>query len=350
MAFPKFNAGLPKFDTSEYDEFENPFPEAPPKRSGLSAAEATDPYAVYQKQALEANAARWKAKEDALRAARVNAPGKMERIAEALLAFGAPTGGNNWSALSNAAKALSVSGAGVKEAERERANQLTQLRAQQEDAAAAIREKYGFAGAEAKQAVNLKRLDTPKVGFDPITGVMKFLEGVDVGKEVTPGGQPTTQAPSASPEVVTSGGYSFLKDRKGGYQALPRPPKEPATPEEIAAAIEARATAGVVGKEAGKALVALPGAKTQVARSLNLIDSLLNHKGLSAVVGAPNPFKGGFGFAQLPGSDAASFASQLKQLEGQAFLEAFTEGEPVFAVPVPAPAAVVAIGALQKGL
>jgi hypothetical protein len=128
------------------------------------------------------------------------------------------------------------------------------------------------------------------------------------------------------PTTITSAGGRSVEgwtDPAGKFTQFSKEPKEAPTPEEIAAAIEARATAGVVGKEAGKALVALPGAKTQVARSLNLVDSLLNHKGLSAVVGAPNPFKGGFGFAQLPGSDAESFATQLKQLEGQAFLEAF---------------------------
>ena len=148
------------FNTSKYDDYENPAPII--KVGGLSAQDATDPYAVYQKQALEANDAKWKAKTEALKAARMDTPGKMERIADALLAFGAPTHGNNWAALSNASKALSLSGKEVEDAQRERTNQLAQLRAQQEDAAAAIREKYGFAGAQAQQAMNLKRLDTSK--------------------------------------------------------------------------------------------------------------------------------------------------------------------------------------------
>lgn len=127
---------------------------------GLSAVEATDPYAVQQKMALEANASRWKAKEDALRAARMDTPDKMDRITQALLAFSAPTRGNNWAALGNAAKSLSATGRDVADTERERANQLAQLRAQQEDAAASIREKYGFAGAQAQQAMALQSAKT----------------------------------------------------------------------------------------------------------------------------------------------------------------------------------------------
>ena len=145
------------FDTSEYDDYENPAPVI--KVGGLSAQDATDPYAIYQRQALEANDAKWKAKTEALQAARLEAPDKMERITQALLAFGAPTHGNNWAALSNATKALSMSGAEANQAQRERTNQLAQLRAQQEDAAAAIREKYGFAGAEGRQALAVKAAD-----------------------------------------------------------------------------------------------------------------------------------------------------------------------------------------------
>lgn len=309
------------FDTSEYDDYENPAPLI--KVGGLSAQDATDPYAVYQKQALEANAAKWKAKTEALQAARLEAPDKMERITQALLAFGAPTHGNNWAALSNATKALAMSGNEANAAQRERTNQLAQLRAQQEDAAAAIREKYGFAGAQARQAVNLKRMETPKVGFDPITGKMKYLEGVNVGKEVEPGGQPTTKAPSALPEVVTSGGYSFLKDTKGGFQNLPKATREPPTAAEAAQAAEDLGRARVVGEAAGVAQSALAGARTNVNSTLALIDSLENHKGLSAVVGLPNPMKGGFGFAQTPGSDAADFKTQLDNLTGKMFISAF---------------------------
>ena len=320
MAFPKFN-------TSKYDNFENPAPEAPPRRSGLSAIEAVDPYAVQEKSALASSAALWDAKKEALRSARLETPDKMERITQALLAFGAPTHGNNWAALSNAAKSLSMSGKLVSDAERERANQMNQLEAQRREAEAAIKERYGLESAKARHALTLKGMEgTEIVMSGPRNDIPIYKTGpragqTAVGYKAAPAGtydnKPTT--------LTSAGGRSVegWTDAKGNFTPYPKEPKEPLTADEIAAGIEARATAGVVGKEAGKALVALPGAKTQVARSLNLVDSILNHKGLSAVVGAPNPFKGGFGFAQLPGSDAASFASQLKQLEGQAFLEAF---------------------------
>lgn len=178
---------LPVFDTSEFDNFENPTPYA--KVGGLSAQDATDPYAVYQKQALEANDAKWKAKTEALRAARMDTPDKMERIAQALLAFGAPTRGNNFAALSNATKSLSMSGKEVEDAQRERTNQLAQIAAQQQDAAAAIREKYGFAGLEAKQAMALKKADAEN---KPMTKDRMYGELSDLvasGATLTPGQQ-----------------------------------------------------------------------------------------------------------------------------------------------------------------
>lgn len=307
---------LPVFDTSEFDKFENPTPYA--KVGGLSAQDATDPYAIYQKQALEANDAKWKAKTEALRAARMDTPDKMERIAQALLAFGAPTRGNNFAALSNATKSLSMSGKEVEDAQRERTNQLAQIAAQQQDAAAAIREKYGFAGAQARQAVRLKEMESD-TGFNPVTGALTFTKGSKAGQTIV-GGQP---APTGAPDVVTSGGYSFLKDQKGGYSPLPRVSREPPTADEVASATERAAKAREVGQAAGVAQSALSGAKTNVNSTIALIDSLENHKGLGAVVGLPNPMKGGFGFAQTPGSDAADFKSQLDNLTGKMFIAAF---------------------------
>ena len=146
------------FNKSPYENYENPAP-LPTKVGALSAQDAMNPYAVGEKTALEANAARWKARTDALKSSRLDTPGKMERIADALLAFGAPTRGNNWAALSNATNALSLSGKQISDAEREQKNELDRLRYQEEDAAAAIREKYGFAGAEGRQALAVKAAD-----------------------------------------------------------------------------------------------------------------------------------------------------------------------------------------------
>jgi hypothetical protein len=279
-----------------------------------------DPYAVQEKSALASSAALWDAKKEALRSARLETPDKMERITQALLAFGAPTHGNNWAALSNAAKSLSMSGKLVSDAERERANQMDQIEAQRKEAEFAIKERYGLESAKARHALTLKGMDTPKVGFDPITGVMKYLEGIDVGKEVTPGKQP---APTGAPKVVKSGDYSFIIDQKGNPQVLPKATREPPTAAEAAQAAEDLAKARQIGEAAGVAQSALPKAKANVDSTLALIGNLESHKGLSAVIGLPNPMKGGFGFAQAPGSDAADFKTQLDNLTGKMFIAAF---------------------------
>lgn len=181
---------LPTFDTSEYEDFENPAPlPVGVKVGALSAQEATNPYAIAQKTALETNAARWKARTDALKASRLDTPDKTDRIMQALLAFGSPTRGNNWAALSNATKALSMSGKEIEDTERGQANRLNELRAQQEDAAAAIKEKYGFAGLEAKQAMALKKADAEN---KPMTKDRMYGELSDLvasGATLTPGQQ-----------------------------------------------------------------------------------------------------------------------------------------------------------------
>jgi len=300
------------FDTSEYDDYENPAPVI--KVGGLSAQDATDPYAIYQRQALEANDAKWKAKTEALQAARLEAPDKMERITQALLAFGAPTHGNNWAALSNATKALSMSGAEANQAQRERTNQLAQLRAQQEDAAAAIREKYGFAGAQAQQAVKLKEMESD-TGFDPVTGALKFTKGRRAGETIS-GGQP---APTGTPKVVTVGGGKFYRDQRGDLKSIP---KEPLSSEEIAdraaQVIEARRLA----EAASAAKVLLPTATNAVNQAIKDVKSLIAHPGMSAVIGLPEPLKGGFGFAQVPGTRAAGFEALYKKVKGGSFLQA----------------------------
>lgn len=302
------------FNTSKYDDYENPAPLI--KVGGLSAQDATDPYAIYEKQALEANDAKWKAKTEALRAARMDTPDKMERIAQALLAFGAPTRGNNFAALSNATKSLSMSGKEVEDAQRERTNQLAQIAAQQQDAAAAIREKYGFAGAQAKQAVNLKRMDTPKTGFNPNTGVQEFMEGPSLGLPVRGEQKP---APTGAPEVVNVGEAKFFRDQKGDLKPLP---KEPLSSEEIADRAAQVIEAKRLAEAASAAKVLLPTATNAVNQAIKDVKALIAHPGMSAVIGLPEPLKGGFGFAQLPGTSAAGFEARYKKVKGGSFLQA----------------------------
>jgi hypothetical protein len=68
----------------------------------------------------------------------------------------------------------------------------------------------------------------------------------------------------------------------------------------------------------------LPGKQSKAEDALSLIDQIQTSPGLSAVIGAPNPFKGRIPFVgNIAGSPAADFQAKLDQLGGKQFLEAF---------------------------
>jgi hypothetical protein len=269
----------------------------------------------------------WDAKKEALRSARLETPDKMERITQALLAFGAPTHGNNWAALSNAAKSLSMSGKLVSDAERERANQMGQLEAQRREAEAAIKERYGLESAKARHALTLKGMEgTEIVMSGPRNDIPIYKTGPRAGQSPLGYQAPPAGTYDNKPTTLTSAGGRSVEgwtDPKGNFTPYPKEPKEAPTADEVAAATERAAKAREVGQAAGVAQSALAGARTNVNSTMALIDSLENHKGLSAVIGLPNPMKGGFGFAQTPGSDAADFKTQLDNLTGKMFIAAF---------------------------
>jgi len=67
-----------------------------------------------------------------------------------------------------------------------------------------------------------------------------------------------------------------------------------------------------------------PKKQAQSQQMLDLLNSIENDKGLSAVVGMPNPLQGRIPFiGNVPGSAAADFQAKLDQLGGKQFLEAF---------------------------
>jgi hypothetical protein len=163
--------------------------------------------------------------------------------------------------------------------------------------------KYDLKGydLQAKALAGGKR----KTAFNPVTGQLTFT---DTGELVNP----NAVIPEAKP--VTIGGNEYVRTAKGGLDRV-----EPT----IAAAAE-RAGAIDLAKESASARAMLPKARLNAENALKQVDQLLAHPGLSAVVGWPNPLKGGFGFAEVPNSDAAGFRARLDQLKGGAFLEAYT--------------------------
>jgi hypothetical protein len=84
--------------------------------------------------------------------------------------------------------------------------------------------------------------------------------------------------------------------------------------------------------DAGKALTGaavnartkLPTLADQAEAAFAAGRELVEHPGFEATVGAPNPFKGGFGpLGTFPGSRARDFTSRLDNTKAQAFLQAF---------------------------
>lgn len=78
------------------------------------------------------------------------------------------------------------------------------------------------------------------------------------------------------------------------------------------------------GEMRTKAALDLPSTIASTEQTIGLIDSLVNHPGMSTVVGAPGisgiPAKMG---APIPGTAAADFTARLDQLAGKQFLEAY---------------------------
>jgi len=281
---------------------------------------------VQEQSALASNASLWDAKKEALRSARLDTPDKMERITQALLAFGAPTQGNNWAALSNAAKSLSMTGKAASDAERERANQMAQIEAQRKEAEFAIKERYGLESAKARHALTLKGMEGTEITLGGPRGDIPYYKtGPRAGQIAAGYTAPPAGVSANKPTTITGGGRTIegWTDDKDVFHPFPKEPKEAPTAAEAAQAAEDLAKGREVGQAAGVAQSALASAKTNVNSTMALINNLENHKGLSAVIGLPNPMKGGFGFAQAPGSDAADFKSQLDNLTGKMFIAAF---------------------------
>lgn len=62
------------------------------------------------------------------------------------------------------------------------------------------------------------------------------------------------------------------------------------------------------------------GALASYETAVKTLDRLASHPGLSAAVGAKNPFAGSFGFYTLPGTQAANFNAELEAFKSQTFL------------------------------
>lgn len=79
----------------------------------------------------------------------------------------------------------------------------------------------------------------------------------------------------------------------------------------------------IITESSGKAFTELPKAEAAAARALQRGVNIAKHPGLSAAVGMPEPWKGGFGVFNVPGTPAYDFKNQLETTANDAFLQAF---------------------------
>lgn len=117
----------------------------------------------------------------------------------------------------------------------------------------------------------------------------------------------------------------YLDIRKANleYQrALANPPQPNLTPAQKAEAQRQIARANIIGQSSAKAEFSLPKVESSAKNALTTLDQLMKHRGMSAAVGMPEPWKGGFGIGNFPGTSAADFANLLEQAQGEAFPQA----------------------------
>lgn len=108
------------------------------------------------------------------------------------------------------------------------------------------------------------------------------------------------------------------------YEQLKREKEKGNKPKPTAAEVSAGEAAKTEGREIGKfravARQSLPATVSSAKATIAKIQQLLSHPGFEALVGRPNPFKGGLGVYTIPGSSARGAESLLKQIKGTAFL------------------------------
>jgi hypothetical protein len=158
-----------------------------------------------------------------------------------------------------------------------------------------------------------------KAGARPVTS----------GGEIRGPGYATAQAKSLADLQKTYADIDAQRRRDAMEQArldrllatpLPEAPK-PAVQKTREAMMMKRGE--VIGAKAAEQEFALPSVEQSVSRAFQSAQELLKNPGFEAATGMPNPFKGGFGIGNIPGTPAGDYATALKGTMSEAFKPAF---------------------------
>jgi hypothetical protein len=94
---------------------------------------------------------------------------------------------------------------------------------------------------------------------------------------------------------------------------------QPQTLEQQAIAKERIARAQKMGTSIAAIEAALPQRRQAAQNAIKQLETLINHPGYNAIMGMPDPFKGGFGFFNWPGSPAAQAKDLYDTVKGSQF-------------------------------
>lgn len=94
----------------------------------------------------------------------------------------------------------------------------------------------------------------------------------------------------------------------------------PPTYEEVSAGEAAKTEGRAIGTQRAQARQSLPAYVRAAKANSQKLQQLLDHEGFSALVGKPNPVKGGLGLGTLPFSSARGASTLFQQIKGTAFL------------------------------
>ena len=100
-------------------------------------------------------------------------------------------------------------------------------------------------------------------------------------------------------------------------------PQAPKTASQLSNEAFLTARSSKLGADVGLTESKLSKLETSARRAIEEGAALVKHPGFSAAVGMPNPFKGGFGIGNIPGSPAGDFANTLRGVKKGAFMQAF---------------------------
>ncbi len=123
-----------------------------------------------------------------------------------------------------------------------------------------------------------------------------------------PKARPATNAEKQAAGLPVNAPYQIMPSGEFKLIATPKVPGAGAS----------GGTAG--GAKAAQAAQGQAAAVESTDRAIRSVDELLTHDGLAAVVGAPNPLKGGLYVWNIPGTPAANFKARLDTLKAQVFL------------------------------